>query len=160
MYELKEKKYLNLILYFSIFSIVFAYYVEFGLGHKPCNLCLLERVPYFLTIIIIIFISIIKRYEKILFFIIFIIFLLSTFLSLYHVGIERGLIEESSLCSSNSNLDVFDKEQLKKELSEMPISCKNITFSIFGLSLATINTFVSFVISLITFNKFSKYEKK
>ncbi len=160
MYELKEKKYLNLILYFSIFSIVFAYYVEFVLGHKPCNLCLLERVPYFLTIITIVFISIIKRFEKILLFIIFIIFLLSTFLSLYHVGIERGFVEESSLCASNSNLDVFDKEQLLKELSKMPISCKNITFSIFGLSLATINTFVSFVISLITFNKFSKYEKK
>ncbi len=143
-------------------AFLFAFYVEFVLMHKPCNLCLLERIPYFLTIIIIVFLLIAKKFEKSLVLIIAIIFLLSFFLSFYHVAIEKEFVKESFLCSSNSNLDILNKEEIIKNLSNLPvpISCKNITFSIFGLSLATINTFVSFAISLITFAKFLKYEKK
>ena len=52
-FKLKENLQ-HYILFFSIFAILFAYYVEFVLGHKPCNLCLLERIPYILAILIII----------------------------------------------------------------------------------------------------------
>ena len=155
-----NKNTLNLILFFSIFSILFAYYVEFFLGHKPCNLCLLERIPYTLSIIIIIFYLIFKRFEKITFLILGIIFIIATLLSIYHVGIEKGFIQESPICETRSGLNILDKNELLKELQKNPISCKNVTFSIFGLSLATINTLVSFLISLITVKKFYRYEKK
>ena len=160
MNPLNNKNILKFILYFSIFSILFAFYVEFFLGHQPCNLCLLERIPYFAVILITILSFIFKNFKKIAFLIIGIIFLLSTILSMYHVGIEQGLIEESFICRSSLELNTLDKEQLLRELEKSVISCKNVTFFILGFSLATINTFVSIIISFITLRIFYKYEKK
>lgn len=160
MNRLQNKNILNLILYFSIFSISFAYYVEFVLNHIPCNLCLLERIPYFLTIIVIVTLLIIKKFEKFIFLILSVIFVASTILSIYHVGIEQGLIKESPICGANSGVNILDKELLLEELKKNTVSCKNVTFSILGFSLATINTFVSLGISLITAKIFYYYEKK
>ncbi len=158
MNNLIYKTILNFILLFSIFSIAFAYYVEFILGHQPCNLCLLERIPYLLTIVIIVILLIFKNFERYTFLVIAVIFFSATLLSVYHVGIEKEFFEESAVCSSD--LKILDKEKLLKELTKKVVSCKNVTFSIFGLSLATINTFVSFIISAITFRIFLNYENK
>ena len=155
-----KKNVLNLILSFSIFAIIFAYYVEFILGHQPCNLCLLERIPYILAVLIIIIFSIFNNLKKICFFILGVIFFIATLLAIYHVGIEQGILSESAICDSKSGLGILDKEQLLNELKNSSMSCKNVNFTIFGLSLATINTFVSLAFSLITFNVFIKYEKK
>ena len=105
-YNVEQK----LILLLSIFSILFALYVEFFLGHKPCNLCLLQRVPYVITIILIIFVSIFKNLEKISFLLLSLIFFSATFLSLYHVGIEQGIIIESAVCGSNIDISTTNKE--------------------------------------------------
>ena len=110
-FKLKENLQ-HYILFFSLFAILFAYYVEFVLGHKPCNLCLLERIPYILAILIIILSSIFKNLKKLSFLMLGIIFLLATFLSIYHVGIEQGIISESALCNAKSGLNILDKEQL------------------------------------------------
>ena len=127
-FKLKENLQ-HYILFFSLFAILFAYYVEFVLGHKPCNLCLLERVPYILAILIIILSSIFKNLKKLSFLMLGIIFLLATFLSIYHVGIEQGIISESVLCKAQSGLNILDKEQLLQELEKSNISCKNVTFT-------------------------------
>ena len=116
-FKLKENLQ-HYILFFSIFAILFAYYVEFVLGHKPCNLCLLERIPYILAILIIILSSIFKNLKKLSFLMLGIIFLLATFLSIYHVGIEQGIISESALCKTQSGLNILDKEQLLQELEK------------------------------------------
>ena len=155
-----KKNILSYILYFSIFALLFAFYVEFVLGHQPCNLCLLERIPYILSIVIIIISLIFTKLEKITFIILGIIFFLATFLSIYHVGIEQSFFDESSICEITSGLNILDKELLLKELEKNTVSCKNVTFTILSFSLATINTFVSLIISLITFWIFYNYEKK
>ncbi len=160
MNSLNNRKILNLILYFCFFSILFAYYVEIYLGHLPCNLCLIERIPYALSIIIIISLFIFKKFERLALLVLGIIFTLATILSIYHVSIEQGLIQESPICRSNSGLQILDKDELLKELEKNTISCKNPTFFIFGLTLATINTFVSVFFSFITILKFYNYEKK
>ena len=158
--SLKYKTELNLLLIFSTFAILFAFFLEYVLGHKPCNLCLLQRVPYILTIIIIILVTMLKNLEKLCFFLLGIIFLMGTVLSIYHVGIEQGLIAESIVCGGNIDTTIIDKKEILKQLKNKPISCKDVTFSIFGVSLATINTFISALIMIITFTIFIKYEKK
>ncbi len=155
-YNVEQK----LILLLSIFSILFALYVEFFLGHKPCNLCLLQRVPYVITIILIIFVSIFKNLEKISFLLLSLIFFSATFLSLYHVGIEQGIIIESAVCGSNIDISTTNKEEILKQLNKKQISCKAVTFTIFGQSLATINVIISFILSVITLKIFMNYEKK
>ena len=160
MKSLKFKTELSLILIFSIFSILFAFYVEYVLEHKPCNLCLLQRLPYILSIILIILVTIFKNLERLLFLFLSLIFLLGSLLALYHVGIERSLISESYICGNGIDTSSTDKTEILNQLENKVISCKNVTFTIFGLSLATINTFISAVIATITLKIFLKYEKK
>ena len=103
MLELKKKTELNIILFFSIFALASAFFIEYILGHKPCNLCLFERIPYILAIILIVLVLIFKNLEKNVFLLLSIIFLLATLLSFYHFGIEQGFIKESAVCDIKQN---------------------------------------------------------
>ena len=140
-----KKIYLS-ILVVSILALTSAYFIEYFLGYQPCNLCLLERIPYALSIIIILTNFKIKFNDKHTILVLIVIFVVSALLSIYHFGIEQGLIEESFVCSTKDNLNL-NKEQLLQELQKMNISCKNVAFSIFGLSLTTYNILLSVVIS-------------
>ena len=160
MTEVKNKKILNLILLFSVFALIIAYFIQYILGHQPCNLCLIQRVPYVLAIIIIILIFFLKKLEKICFFILSIIFIFATIISFYHFGIEQGFIKESLVCDLTNENNILTKDAILKELKEKTISCKDVTFKILGLSLATINTIVSLILSTITIKVFLNHEKK
>ena len=159
MLKIKKKYKLSLILLYSFFAVIFAYFVEHILGHKPCNLCLLERIPYILSIILITLHIMFREYEKILLFLLCVIFLTSTILSFYHFGIEQGFFKESIVCELNSQNITLNAEDILKELNEKIISCKDISFRIFGFSLATLNTIISFIISVIIIKMFLNYEK-
>ena len=159
MNKIKHKLYLNLILLFCIFSLIAAYFIQYVLGHQPCNLCLIERIPYILVVLIIILCFFSKKFEKISLFIISLIFFLATLISFYHFGIEQGFIKESLVCSLEVENSVLTKESILNQLKIRNISCKDVTFKILGLSLATINIFVSLILSVITFKIFLNYEK-
>ena len=160
MPELKKKFELNIILFLSIFALAGAFFIEYILGHKPCNLCFIQRVPYILVIALVILVSIFKNFEKNIFLLLSIIFLLAALLAFYHFGIEQGFIEESAVCNAEQNSNNLTKEDLLKELNNTRISCKDVDFKIFGFSLATINAFISLIFSIIAFRIFINYEKK
>ena len=159
MPQIKNKIILNVILLFSIFAITAAYFIQYVLGHQPCNLCLIERIPYLLSIIIISVFLFIKKFEKVTLIILSLIFFSATLISFYHFGIEQGLIKESLVCDLNNEINNLSKEALLNQLKEMPISCKDVTFKIFGLSLATFNVFITIILSAITIKIFLNYEK-
>ena len=159
MPQLKKKIELNIILFLSIFALIGAYFIEYTLGHEPCNLCLLERIPYILIIILVIPTLILKKFEKTIFVLLSLIFFSATILSFYHFGIEQGFVEESAICNLEQENSNLTKEDLLKELNTNIISCKDVSFRVFGLSLATINTFISLILSIITLKIFLNYEK-
>ena len=146
----KDNKFiLNGILIFSIISLAIAYFVQYVLGHKPCNLCLIERIPYIASIILISLIFIINKFEKIISIIILLFFIFASIVSFYHFGIEQGFFNESLVCDLENNKRL-SKEQLLKQLeSSSIVSCKDVTFRVLGLSLATINTIISIILSAI-----------
>ena len=147
------------MLIFSIFAILAAYFIQYVLGHKPCNLCLIERLPYFFSIIIILICLLTQKFEKITLIILSLIFFAAALLSFYHFGIEQGFIKESLVCDLSNPNNELSKEALLNQLKKMPVSCKNVTFKIFGLSLATFNIFISIILSAITLKIFLNYEK-
>ena len=159
MSQLKNKTTLSLILIFSVFALIAAYFIQYILGHKPCNLCLIERLPYISSIILTLLSLILKKFEKIIFILLALIFISATIISFYHFGIEQGFFQESLVCNSNNEINNLNKEDLLKELQKRTISCKDVDFRLFGLSLATINTIISFILSVITFKLFLSYEK-
>ena len=159
MPQVKNKIILTLILIFSIFALSTAYFIEYILKHEPCNLCIIERVPYIFSIVIIASNFIFKKFEKIIFFFLCLIFIIATIISFYHFGIEQGFFKESFVCNLGNNILNSSKEDILKELQEKTISCKNVSFTIIGLSLATINTIISVFLSVITIKLFLNYEK-
>ena len=160
MTEIKNKLIFNLILLFSIFTLLAAYFIQYVLKHQPCNLCLIERIPYILSIIIISICLFTKKFEKISLIILSTIFFFATLIAIYHFGIEQGIIKESLVCNLNNENNNLSKEALLSQLREMPVSCKEVSFKILGLSLATFNIFISFVLGVTTTRLLLIYEKK
>ena len=159
MSKIKNKTVFNLILLFSILALIAAYFIQYVLKHQPCNLCLIERMPYIFSIIIISICLVTKKFEKISLIILSLIFFSATLIALYHFGIEQGFIKESLVCDLNNKDNNLSKEALLNQLKEMPISCKDVTFKIFGLSLATFNIFINLILCVITTKLFLSHEK-
>lgn len=153
------KSYLKLIFLISFISIISAYFIEYILGFQPCNLCLIQRIPYALSIILLIIYSIFNKNEKFFIILLILIFIFSFAISFYHFGIEQGFFEESAVCLLKSDSNIISKEELLKQLSQKNISCKDVTFKIFGMSLTTFNMILSLIILIILTNIFKNYEK-
>ena len=149
---------LNSILAFSMLSLAIAYYIQYGLGHKPCNLCLIERIPYISTIILIPVIFLINAFKKLIASILMLFFVFGAIVSFYHFGIEQGFFSESLVCVLDNNNNNLSKDDLLKQLeNKTAISCKDVTFRFLGLSLATINTVISILLSGIMVRVIKNY---
>ena len=150
---------LNGVLIFSILSLSIAYFIQYVLGHQPCNLCLIERIPYIVSVILISLIFIINKFEKIIAIIILLLFVFGAIVSFYHFGIEQSFFSESLVCDLGNNASL-SKEQLLKQLeSSTFVSCKDVTFRVLGFSLATINTIISIILSVIMLKVIKNYVK-
>ena len=152
-----NKLLLNGILVFSILSLSIAYFIQYVLGHKPCNLCIIERIPYIAAIILISLVFILNRYQKIISSLILIFFIFGAVVSFYHFGIEQGFFSESLICELSNN-KTLNKEELLNQLKKTEIvSCKDVTFGFLGLSLATINAIISIILSGIMIKIIKNY---
>ena len=156
MFE-NNKPILKGVLIFSVLSLSIAYFIQYILGHKPCNLCLVERIPYLASVILISLIFIINRFKKIIAGIVLLFFIFGAIISFYHVGIEQEFFKESFVCNLGGSKDALSTEQLLKQLENTPISCKDVAFRFLGLSLATINTIISILLSGIMFKVIRNY---
>ena len=159
MHNLKINNCLRVILLISIISIISAFFIEYVLGHQPCNLCLIQRVPYGLSIILIILNFFIKKNIQ---FIILLLILISSFsfvISFYHLGIEQGFFEESVVCGVENASDLISKEEILNQLKDKTVNCKDVTFKIFGFSLTTINMIVSIFLIIMLSKVYKNYEK-
>jgi len=154
-----NKKFIFSVLVFTSLVLVSAFIIEHRLGHKPCKLCLYERIPYFLSMLLIIKILFIKKYERVTLLILFLVFISSTALAFYHFGIEQGFFSESLVCATGDLSKTLSKVELLQQLKQNSISCKDVSFRILGLSLAAINTVFSLILSVIFMKMFMNYGK-
>ena len=143
----------------SIIALVSAFFIEYILGHQPCNLCILERIPYLLAIIVVLLNYKFIQFEKFFILLLIIIFFTGTILSLYHLGIEQGFIQESLVCDLKSGSNLLSKEEILKQLQEKSVNCKDVTFKIFGLSLTSYNILISLLISFGSGKVYLNYDK-
>ena len=158
MSEINKTIILKLIFLISIVALVSAFFIEYVLGHQPCNLCVMERIPYLLAIIIIVLNYKFVHLEKYFILLLILIFLIATSLSLYHLGIEQGFIKESLVCDLKNQSNLLSKEDILKQLQQKNVSCQDVTFKIFGLSLTSYNIFISLIISIIAAKIYFNYD--
>ena len=159
MLNLKNENYFKLVLFVSLISIIAAYYIEYVLGHKPCNLCLIERIPYGLSIFLVTLNFLLKKNTKFFILLLTLIFIFSFIVSVYHFGIEQDFFQESPVCGLKNTGEILSKEELLKNLSKNTVSCKDVTFRVFGLSLTTINIGLSLFLIILSIKNFINYEK-
>ena len=159
MVEISKNLLIKLIFLISIIALTSAFFIEHILGHQPCNLCIIERVPYLLAIIIILLNLKFSHLEKFFIILLSIIFLVGAIISLYHLGIEQGFIQESLVCDLKSGSNLLTKEDILKQLQEKNVSCKDVTFKIFGLSLTSYNILISLLITISTGKIYFNYDK-
>ena len=159
MHKLKISTYTKIIFIICLISIISAYFIEYILGYQPCNLCLIERIPYGLGIILIIIDYILKRNKKFFILLLTLAFTFSLIISFYHFGIEQGFFQESLMCDVKNSDSILSKEELLLELQKKQVSCKDVTFKIFGLSLTSINIILSLIIFILLTKIYKNYEK-
>ena len=159
MLNLDKKNLFRITFLVSLFALISAYFIEYVLGHQPCNLCLIERIPYMGALIIIIINWKFNNLEKYLILLLVFVFLAGTLISLYHLGIEQGFIEESFVCDLKNSSKILSKEEILQQLQEKVVSCKDVTFKIFGFSLTTLNIIISLLITIVLTKIYLSYEK-
>ena len=159
MFKKKNTIILIFILFIISASLVGAFLIQYHLGHHPCKLCIYERIPYILSIFLILEMLFFKTNRKITLLLLSLIFIISSILAFYHFGIEQGLFSESFVCESKNSSEILTKEQLLEQLKQNSISCKDVSFKILGLSLASINTIFSIILSVIFIRLFINYGK-
>ena len=151
------KKFYIVIIALSFFSLSAALYVEYILGFKPCILCIYQRIPYAIAILICLTAFLIDN-KKILLVILGLTFASSFLLSGYHASIEKGFIEPIFSCTGE-NINALEKEEILKSLNNIQPDCRDVDFSLFGVSLATLNFIISIVLTTVIVYIF-KYAKK
>ena len=159
MLKYKSDDLFKIVIIISIISLISAYFIQFILGHQPCNLCLIERIPYALSIILIIFNYTFFKNEQFIILLLVLIFSFSFIISFYHFGIEQGYFDESAVCTLKSASDNITKEEILEQLQLNAVSCKDVTFRIFGFSLTTFNMILSLILVILLINLFKNYEK-
>ena len=159
MHNLRIETFIKIIFFVSLVSIISAYFIEYVLGHRPCNLCLIERIPYGLTVVLIILNHILIKNKKFMILLLILVFSFSLIISLYHFGIEQGIFEESAVCGLKDASNIISKEELLKQLQVKNVSCKDVTFRIFGFSLTSLNIIISLILVIFLSKVFKNYEK-
>ena len=159
MFNLNKKKFLLLTFLISLFALISAYFIEYILGYQPCNLCLIERIPYVIALIIITINFKFNHLERYLILLLVFVFLTSTLISLYHLGIEQGFIKESLVCDLKNSSKNLSKEEILQQLQQKIVSCKDVTFKILGFSLTTLNIIISLLITIVFTKIYFSYDK-
>ena len=160
MYKFLNNNLIAIFFSISVLILLSAYFIEYVLGYEACNLCLIGRIPYFFVIAFSVFFFFFKKFKKIILMLIFMSFISSVLIAFYHFGVEQGFFDESFVCQIKSLKQNTSSSELLQELANNKSkSCKKVDFRIFGLSLATINLFISLILSIITFRNILKNEK-
>ena len=159
MHNFKIETYLKIVFFISLISLISAYFIEYILGYQPCNLCLIERIPYGLGIFLIFINFIFDKNQNFIIILLILIFAFSFIISFYHLGIEQGFFEESAVCTMKNISNIISKEELLKQLQVKAVSCKDVTFRIFGFSLTTLNIILSLILISFLVNIFKNYDK-
>ncbi len=152
--NLHIKFYFLFIFFFSFSILIGALIIEYVYGADPCKLCIYERIPYLLSIFVC-FCGYYFKNKKIFLIFLIMIFIGSAILSGYHFGIEKEIFAEFSGCM-NEDIRSLDKDKILNSLQQPNTGCKNVNFRILGLSLATINFIISFVITTFSIYMYKK----
>jgi len=149
---------------YSIAVLISVYFMEYALGWKPCELCILQRYPYFIIIIISITLILARVKNrtissKLAITLILAPIITGLLIAVYHFGVENSYWRNISACSDQlSNIDI-NTENLLSGLNEIKPNCSD-PVKLFGLSLSGYNILSNILMTLILLVGWRKFKKK
>jgi disulfide bond formation protein DsbB len=139
----------------SLTIISGAWFIELGLGIKPCHLCLIGRLPHYFGIPVAAVAVILARsgtqlrLARTLLVLTAAIFLVGTGISVYHAGVEFGVFQGPTDCTGILSQPESVNEFLKQLDTVKIVRCDEVAMRIFGLSLAAWNAIICFGLTFI-----------
>jgi disulfide bond formation protein DsbB len=124
---------------------------EHGFGYVPCALCLLQRKPYYVGIVLALVTAMLPgTLQRIGLALLAALFLVSAGLGIYHSGVEWGVWLGPADCGGGSGAASANVNDLMKTLSNIKVvSCTEAAWRFLGLSLAGWNVLISLGLTLI-----------
>jgi len=111
-------------------------------GVQPCHLCILQRIPHCVAIFVALLVLLIGARRAIVALGV-LTMLVEIGLAAYHSGVERGLWEGPTTCTS-SPIGGLSADQLMNQIMTAPlVQCDQISWSFIGLSMANWNLIFS-----------------
>lgn len=156
MYKIRSKNKASekILLGFSFICVgvlVTAYIMEHFFGIMPCQMCLYER-NIFMAVGVFSFLSfflIPPRFHSISLIILGFVFMGGAIFAAYHVAVQQHWVALPAFCASNAFSDLDSVESLREQMLKTPlVRCDQVTWSLFGLSLAAYNAILSFILAL------------
>ena len=149
---------------YSLTVLISVYFMEFVLGWKPCELCLLQRYPYFIIIIMSIAFMVAKIKNininsKLAIVLILAPIFTGLLIAVYHFGVENSYWRNISACSDQlSKIDV-NTDNLLSGLNEIKPNCSD-PVKIFGLSISGYNILSNILMMVFLFVGWTKFRQK
>ena len=145
---------ININLSISLIVLIIVFILEYIFKLIPCDMCLVERYPYYALILLSIIAMYLVRIEKaklrkIIDYVSISTILFGFIYTLRHVGVERGIIKLSTECSG-ALINTSDKSALLEELNQAGlVRCDEATYLFNFISIAESNlilmTFLLFI---------------
>jgi disulfide bond formation protein DsbB len=155
----KIHKYFIYIFVINLFVVSSALFIEYILEVKPCALCIYQRYPYYLILLLSALFFLKNNWKYSLMILMTLTSIVGFFLAGYHVGIEYGVIDELSSCKTEISKNISKDILLKELQSKLAPSCKQVDFKLFGMSLASINMIMSLIFAILYYKMFSWIKK-
>ena len=157
---INSKNIFYLAVFFSIFAISSAFFMQYVLGHDPCKLCTYQRIPYYIIILIGLITFLFPKIIKITSFLLIFLLLAEFLASNYHTLSTFEVISYSGCQSAEipSDINVL-KEALMSDT--LIVNCSNANLKYFGIPLSIYNSFFSLMfLIVIVFNAYKEKNQK
>jgi len=149
-----QRSALSLVLLGSVAVIGGALLFQYVGGLVPCELCLTERWPYYIGIPVTLAALGVGGRRPItlgLIAIVLLLFIGSSALAFYHVGVEQHWFQGPTACTGGSG-GAQTLEELRAQLmAQQPVRCDEPQWTLFGVSLAGWNLVASAVLAVLSF---------
>jgi len=137
----------------AVFALAFALISQYGFGYKPCVLCLWQRLPYLLTVIVAatgLGVTRFRLWRGALLLLCAALFLTDAGIAAFHIGVEQHWWSGTSGCTIQTKA-VTDASGLRSALLASPVAqCGEISWTFIGLSMATWNLFFALCCAIFT----------
>ena len=131
----------------SILILSSAFFFEYVLGYSACKMCIWQRWPHALAILI--GIIILSTRLKILSIFGVLSTLTTAGIGFYHAGVEYKWWSGPSSCTSKINTEISASDLLNQILSAPIVRCDDVVWDLFGISMAGWNGILSLALSCI-----------